>query len=165
MAKLFILVHVFASTVQVTLFPVNSSTQVIGPHYISSLAIYNTLNDYTSPDNVLAYRPNHSSNAGGNTSIVFINLEAAIPCYQANNIAPVCHLFTTDENSFLYGKPFIQASSIGNNFTIFGNDPFIATYGFGVTGCSTFDQECVTDFKVTLVCLLPPALNRCGIWN
>ena len=107
---------------------VSSSTQVVGPNSISTLAIPNTSNDYTSADNVLAYRPNYSSNAGGNTAIVFINLEAVIPCYQANNIAPVCHLFTTDENSFQYGKPFIQASSTGNNFTIFGNDPFIATY-------------------------------------
>ena len=163
MARLTIRIFRIRAAVIVSLYPVSSSTQVVGPNYISSLWIENILNDYTSADNVLAYRPNHSSNAGGNTAIVFINLEATIPCYQANNIAPVCHLFTSEENSFLYGKPFIQASSIGNNFTIFGNDPFIATYGFGITGCSTFDRECVTEFEVTLVCLLPPALNRCGI--
>ena len=165
MARLTILVLSIIRDVQVILYPVSSSTQVVGPNYISKLTIQNASNDYTSTDNVLAYRPNHSSNAGGNTAIVFINLEAAIPCYQANNIAPICHLFTFEEHDFQYGKLLIQASSIGNNFTIFGNDSFIATYGFGITGCSTFDLECVGDFQVTLVCLLPPALNRCGIWN
>ena len=147
---------------KVTLRSVTTSTQAVGD-YLSTLTITNTSNDYTSDDNVLAYRPNYSSNSGGNTAIVFINLEAAIPCYQANQIGPACHLFTFEEDSFQFGKSFIQASDIGNYFHIFSNSQDIATYGFGVTGCSTFDQVCVSDFEVTLVCLLPPALNQCGI--
>ena len=160
-------IAVLGSPRTVLLRSVSTSTQVVTANYISTLTIPNTSNDYTSANNVLAYRPNFYRNAGGNTAIVFINLKAAIPCYQANFLAPICRLFTSEENSFQYhnGKPFIQTSRIGNFFAIFGmrNVPYIATYEFGVTGCSTFDPACVTDFEVTLVCLLPPALNQCGI--
>ena len=140
----------------------DTSTQAVG-HTFSTLTIQNTSNSYTSDDNILAYRPNYSSNSGGNTAIIFINLEAAIPCYQVNRIGPACNLFTLEEESFQFGKAFIQAGDIGNHFRIFSNSLFIATYGFGVSGCSTFDQACVSNFEVTLVCLLPPALNQCGI--
>ena len=149
---------------RVKLRSVDTSTQIAGD-IISTLTIPNTSDNYTSYDNVLAYRPNHSSNSGGNTAIIFVNLEAAIPCYQYNQIGPVCHLLTREEDSFQFGKSFVQASDIGNHFQIFSNNQFIATYGFGVSGCSTFDQACVSDFEASLVCLLPPARNQCGIWN
>ena len=142
----------------------NSSTQVVGDD-ISTLTITNISEDYTSDNRVLAYRPNYSSNSGGNTAIVFINLEAAIPCYRGNEIGPACQLFTFEENSFQFGKAFIQASDSGNDFRVFSSSQSenIVTYGFGVTGCSTFDQACVSTFEVALVCLLPPARDQCGI--
>ena len=146
----------------VSLRSMDSSTQVVGD-YISRLIIPNISEDYTSDNSVLAYRPNYSSHSGGNTAIIFINLEAAIPCYQGNEIEPACQLFTFEENSFQFGKAFIQASDIGNHFRFFNSSQNIATYGFGVTGCSTFDQACVSNFEVALVCLLPPALDQCGI--
>ena len=139
---------------------INSSTQIV-QDYISSLEIHNISDSYTS--NNLAYRPNHSSHSGGNTAILFVNLERVIPCYQHNRIGPACQLFTFGEGSFQFGHPFIQASDIGNHFSIFANNHYIATYGFGVTGCSTFDRACVSDFEVALVCLLPPAREYCGI--
>ena len=139
---------------------INSSTQVV-QDYISSLEIHNVSDSYTSND--LAYRPNHSSHAGGNTAILFVNLEGAIPCYQHNQMGPACQLFTLEEDSFQFGQPFIQASDIGNHFFIFSRSHYIATYGFGVTGCSTFDRACVSDFEAALVCLLPPARDHCGI--
>ena len=140
---------------------INSSTQV--QDYISSLEIHNVSDNYTS--NNLAYRPNHSRNSGGNTAILFVNLERVIPCYRYRHErrAPACQFFTFEEGSFQFGHPFIQASDIGNHFHIFANSYFVATYGFGVTGCSTFDRACVSDFEVALVCLLPPARDRCGI--
>ena len=148
---------------KVSLRSVDTSTLAIGRTF-STLTIPNTSNSYTSDDNILAYRPNYSSNSGGNTAIVFINLEAAIPCYQANQFTGhVCHLYTFEEESFQFGKAFVQAGDIGNHFRIFSNTQDIATYGFGVSGCSTFDQACVSGFEVTLVCLLPPARNGCGI--
>ena len=147
---------------KVFLRSVDTSTLVVGRTF-SILTIPNTSNSYTSDDNILAYRPNYSSNSGGNTAIIFINLEAAIPCYQVNRIGPACNLFTLEEESFQFGKAFIQAGDIGNHFRIFSNTQNIATYGFGVSGCSTFDQACVSNFEVTLVCLLPPARNQCSI--
>ena len=141
---------------------INSSTQVV-QDYISSLEIHNVSDSYTSND--LAYRPNYSSHSGGNTAILFVNLETVIPCYQHNQnlMGSACQLFTFEENSFQFGKAFIQASDIGNHFRIFSSSQNIATYGFGVTGCNTFDRACVSDFEAALVCLLPPAHDRCGI--
>ena len=140
----------------VQLRSVDISTQHV-LDFISTLAIHNVSDNYTSND--LAYRPNYS---GVNTAIVFVNLETVFPCYQYNQINPICQLITFEEDSFQFGKAFIQASDVGNDH-IFGNNNFIATYGFGVTGCSTFDRACVTDFEVLVVCLLPPALDHCGL--
>ena len=148
---------------KVRLRSVDTSTQDVG-HTFSTLTIQNISNAYTSDDNILAYRPNYSSHSGGNTAIIFINLEAAIPCYQANQLTgQVCHLYTFEEENFQFGKAFVQAGDVGNNFPIFSNTQNLATYGFGVSGCSTFDQACVSNFEVTLVCLLPPSLNQCSI--
>ena len=147
----------------VRLRSVSTSTQTVG-HTFSTLTIRDISNAYTSDNNILAYRPNYSSHSGGNTSIIFINLEAAIPCYQANQLTGhICHLYTFEEENFQFGKAFIQAGDIGNHFRIFSNTRSIATYGFGVSGCSTFDQACVSNFEVSLVCLLPSARNGCGI--
>ena len=143
---------------QVRLRPISTANQHVGD-FISTLIISNISNEYTSWNNILAYRPNYS---GGNTAIVFVDLEAVISCYQANPIGPACHLFTFEEESFQYGKPFIQASDNGSYFHIFSDQYDKATYGFGVVGCSTFDFECISKFEVCLVCLLPPALNQCG---
>ena len=145
---------------EVQLRSVDISTQAV-QDYISILTIHNVSDNYTSND--LAYRPNYSSHSGGNTAVVFINLETVFPCYRYNQIGPICQLITSEEDSFQFGKAFIQASDVGNDFHIFSNNHFIATYGFGVTGCSTFDRACVTDFEVLVVCLLPPALNYCGL--
>ena len=138
----------------------NTATQEVG-NLTSTLTILNPSNAYTSSNNALAYRPYQTSYAGGNTAILFINLEATNPCYVANQISPSCNLFTLQEGSFQYGKAFIQASDIGNHFRFFSS-PYMATYGFGVMGCTTFDPACVSDFEVSLVCLLPPALDECG---
>ncbi len=141
----------------VTLRSVNTATHALGS-VISSMTIPNHSSPYTSSDNVLAYHPYLASSS---TAIIFINLEAAIPCYHANEIAPVCNLFTPD--NFQSGKAFVQAADIGNHFQVFSNNQNIATYGFGVAGCPIFDTVCESDFNASVVCLLPPALNECGI--
>lgn len=110
---------------------------------------------YTSSDNVLAYRPYYGNTS---TAIIFINLEAAIPCYSANEITPVCNLFTPD--NFQTGKTFIQAADIGNHFQVFSKNQNIATYGFGVTGCPIFNTVCESSFNASVVCLLP---HECDI--
>ena len=110
---------------------------------------------HTSSDNVLAYRPYLANNS---TALIFVNLEAALPCYSDNEIAPICNLFAPD--NFQQGKPFIQTADIGNHYRIFSNSQSIAAYGFGIVGCPKFNTVCESNFNASLVCLLPPA---CGI--
>ena len=127
---------------------------------ISYLETSDPSQPYTTPDNVLAYRPNF---ANSSTAILFINLEAIFPCYRADEIAPACQIFTFDKVSFHYGKPYIQVSDTGNNFHIFSNSQNIATYGFGIMDCPTMDLNCgAVKAQLLLVCLLSPALNECG---
>ena len=145
----------------ISLKSINTARQEVGD-IISTLTIPITSNEYTSSNNVLAYRPNHSSHSSGNTAIVFVNLEAAIPCYQANPIDSACHLFTLNKDGFQYGKPFIQVADTGSTFRIFSQEHKITMYGFGVMGCTTFDPACMSEFELSLVCLLPPALEQCG---
>lgn len=137
---------------------INPVTLLAVDGFLSEVTISNPSNEYTSSNNVLAYRPSYS---GGNTAILFVNLAAAFSnCGAIDNLEGIsCKLFTREEESFQFGKPFIQASNIGNHFHIFSNHENIATYGFGVPGCSRFDPACITDFEVHLVCLLP---SQCG---
>ena len=121
---------------------------------------------YTTQDNVLAYRPNF---VDSNTAILFVNLEAIFPCYRSNEIVPVCQFFTFDKGNIHRGKPYVQASGIGNNFRVFNNSQNIATYGLGVPGCPELDFDCGAvsgqnsiNAELLLVCLQPPALNDCG---
>ena len=101
---------------------------------------------------VLAYHPNTTSYLGGNTAILFINQAAAFPC----DSAIVYNIFTFEEENFQFGEPFIRVSDSSNHFHIFNNHRNINTYGFGVMGCAMLDPNyCVTDFEVSLVCLLP----------
>ena len=82
----------------VLLRPISTRSQHVGD-FISTLMIPNLLNEYTSEDNISVYHPNYSSHSGGNTAIVFTNLEAAIPCYQADPIGPACHMFAFEEDN------------------------------------------------------------------
>ncbi len=136
--------------------PVNETNEFIFP-YISSMTIPDNSHPYNTLENILAYRPYFANNS---SAIVFINLEAAFPCYHADHIAPVCQLFTLDEDNFQRGKAWIQASDIGNNFNIY-NDQNTATYGFGVMGCPIINTGCGDSHtEFFLACLLPPV--ECG---
>ena len=86
---------------------------------------------------------------------LLINMEAAIPYYQCNRVNP--NTFTFGEDGLHFSKPFVQLSNPGYEYYTFSLNHHIATYGFGVSGYSTFNFECVPDFEVTLVCLLPSA--------
>ena len=138
--------------------PINISTQAVGNGVISTLTISNLLSTHTSANRALKYRPNVLTELGGRMATLFINMEAAIPYYQCSNVfSPICHIFTFGEDGLHFGKPFIQISDPGYQYATFSFNHIIATYGFGVSGCSTFDFACVSDFEVTLVCLLPSA--------
>ena len=127
-----------------------STLSALGP--ISQLSIANTSNEYTSANNIIAYRPRYNDHHNSSLAILFFNLEAAFPCLRRN--LPPCSLFTHEEGGFLRGRPLIQAADAGNNLRIFGS--WVMTFGFGFAGCSTFANWCVpNDFELSLVCLLP----------
>ena len=118
---------------------------------LSTLTILDYSRSYHSVENILAYYPNFTNSY---TAILFVNLEAVIPCLKGNHLVSmtVCHLFSFEEDNFQQGRPFIQALDVGNHFRVFSNK---VTFGFGVFGCATFDPECVSTTEVMIVCLLP----------
>ncbi len=128
---------------------ISTATQAVG-NLLSTLAIPNLSNDYTN--SAFAYRPYSEYST---TAILFINLEVANPC----NSARICHLFTFGNDNFQSGRPFVRAGDV-NNWRLFGSSR-TPVVGFGVVGCPTFDPACVSDFEVSLVCLLPPANDQC----
>ena len=144
---------------------INSTTQALGS-VLSTLTLENPSDGYNrlAADNGLNYLPNRLRNLGGDTAILLINMEMVFSYYVCNQVSPVCHLFTYGPDSFHFGKPFFYVSDVGDNFApFFGPTNKAGTYGFGVSGCSAFDSACVSDFEVTVVCLLPPDHHdQCG---
>ena len=126
----------------------------------TDLTITNTNVAYNSLDNVIAYRPNYTDTHGSNLGALFVNLGTLFPCLSGTNVHPACSIFTSEEDGFRGGRPIIQAADIGNNFRIFSSSFNFETFGFAVSGCSTFASTCVSALEVELVCFLPR--NRCG---
>ena len=127
--------------------------------YRSTLVISDTNRAYTS-DNTIAYRPNYNDLHSSSLAVLFFNLDVAFPCLRNTTTPPVCSLFSQEEDGFLGGRPLIQAADIGNHFRIFSRSNFVATFGFGIAGCSTFGRSCVptyvgSSYGLSLVCLLP----------
>ena len=136
----------------------STSLQIVLPH-TNSLVISDRSSSYTT--SVLAYRPNFANDT---TAVFFINLEAIFPCYRTisndNQIPPVCQLFSYSDMSPPSGRPYIEASDIGNNFHIFSGSQNIAIYGFGIMGYSqVVGAGWNYRVELTLVCLLPPACS------
>ena len=147
------------STRTISLRPINPNTfELEDPS--SSPLIEDTSNDYISTDNSLAYYPNYNFVVGGsvNTAVVFVNLPAVIPCYDTYRLAPVCHLFSFGDHSYIQqGRPYVQFGDTGNHVTVFngGDGSHIEIFGFGVSECSTFHSDCVSSTELNLVCVLP----------
>ena len=156
-----------AAVTRLRVHHVSTDLRLTNPYtVISSLETSDPSQPHTTPDNVLAYRPNFANNSIGT---FFINLETIFPCYHtwSNQIAPPCQMFTFEEYPYILGTPCVQASDIGTNFNIFNDSRNIATYGFGFMGCSEINAaKCASNrtihTELMLVCLLPPALNECA---
>ena len=143
---------------KVTLKTVSPLTLALG-ETLNVLDINNTSRNYTSQ--LLAYYPNLGEH--NDTAVVFVNLDAVIPCYSGRTLHPICEVFSFEGRSFRDGKPFIKGSDSGSNFQIFdtGNGfGGVETFGFGVLGCNQSDGQCAETDEVGLVCLLPR--NICG---
>ena len=102
----------------------------------------------------LAYRPNYNDFHSSGLAGMFINMAAIYPCI--TNGAPVCRMFTLEEDGFNDGRAFIEAGEIGNNFRIFSTTTDIATYGFAIQDCTQMDTSCLPNlFHRVITCLLP----------
>ena len=144
--------------IQVSLRSQDPSTLSLLGH-ISQLYIRDAAHPANSANDIIAYRPYFNDSHNSNMAILFFNLEAAFPCLRNTRAAPACTLFSLEEDSFLGGRPLIQAADIGNGFRIFSQNQFINTFGFGFAGCSTFNTSCMPNsFERSLVCLLPSSV-------
>ena len=118
---------------------------------------YNSFTSSTSSDNLIAYRPNYRDRDGSNLATVFLNLEALYPCIGGFANSIVCQGFT---NGLTDGRSLIQGAEIGNHFRIFSSssNSSVATWTFGLSECTHFNTNCVSDLELTLACLLPRGL-------
>jgi hypothetical protein len=118
---------------------------------------YSSSTSSTSSDNLIAYRPNYRDRDGSNLATVFVNLEALYPCIGSLANSIVCQAFT---NGLTGGRSLIQGGEIGNHFRIFSSSSNlpVATWAFGLSECTRFNTNCVSDLELTLVCLLPRGL-------
>lgn len=153
---LYIAITGSGSTRTVSLRQINALT--FEPENASyTLLIPNTSQDYSSEDKILAYYPNFYNY----TAIVFVNLQAVIPCYSRYELTPSCLLFSFGDNDFPKGRPhYVQTTDTGSDLHVFSNGSNSETYGFGVSGCATFKSDCVSSAELSLICLLPANLCK-----
>ena len=147
--------YIFVSPTMARIQSLNSTTfERVGA---TSEIRYNSFTSSTSSDNLIAYRPNYRDRDGSNLATVFVNLEALYPCIGGLANSIVCQGFT---NGLTGGRSLIQGAEIGNHFRIFSSSSSssVATWAFGLSECTRFNTNCVSDLELTLVCLLPRGL-------
>ena len=119
---------------------------------IDSISLSNPAIDVSST--YLAYRPNYNDVHGSGLAGMFINMAAIFPCIADR--APVCRMFTFEEDEFNDGRAFIEAGDGGNNFQIFSTSTNTPTYGFAIKGCTQMDPTCLRSYyDLVITCLLP----------
>ena len=119
---------------------------------IDSISLSNPAIDVSST--YLAYRPNYNDLHGSGLAGMFINMAAIFPCIADR--APVCRMFTLEEDGFNDGRAFIEAGDVGNNFQIFSTSTNTRTYGFAIKGCTQMGPTCLRSFyDLVITCLLP----------
>ena len=117
--------------------------------------------NYTSSDNILAYRRNYEDpHRSGNLAVIFINLGAVYPCISSYSHVS-CTLLPNEDDGFHGGRAIYEAADSGGNFGIFSTP----TFAFAFEGCTTLTNTCLSipDSFTTeyyLVCFLPR--SRCS---
>ena len=149
------------STLTVSLQKIHPGTFVRQP-VISSMTTSPSTN-YTSTDNILAYRHSYQDVHGSGLATIFINLGALYPCVtHSDHIS--CKLFPSEDDGFRSGRAIFEAGDGDGDFNVFsaGNSPVFA---FAVEGCSVLTSTCTSipstyATDLVLVCLLPR--SRCS---
>ena len=138
---------------------------LIGPDgQTSSVSLQDPSQDQTTDDNKLAYRAAytgdlHQSGLGS----IFVNVREVFSCYKESSAsgerAPICTIFTHEDDGFRNGKPWLQLGEIGNDVRVFSASENIPTYGLAVQGCPQLNEECLpTKMEIKVVCFLDPII-------
>ena len=135
-------------------------TNATGSDVIATLN-FSPSSSSTSSNNLLAYRPRYNDFHTSGLAVVFVNIDGIFPCLTGPpGYAPICKLFTHEEDGFRNGRALIDASDGGNDFRVFGGTT-TATYGFAFANCPEMTTSCFPlSTEHSIVCLLPR--NRCG---
>ena len=138
------------------------STETFAGTGTTSTISISPYSNYTSSDNILAYRQNYQDpHRSGNLAVIFINLGAVYPCISSfRDIS--CTLLSNEDDGFHGGRAIYEAADDGGNFEIFGSTP---TFAFAFEGCTALITTCpsIPDSFLTeyyLVCYLPR--SRCS---
>ena len=138
---------------------------LIGPNgEDTTVSLQDPSQDQTSADNKLAYRAAytgdlHQSGLGS----IFVNVREVFSCYKESSAsgerAPICTIFTLEDDGFRKGKSWLQLGEIGNDVRVFSSSENIPTYGLAVQDCPELNEECLpTKMEIKVVCFLDPAI-------
>lgn len=122
---------------------------------IARITDFNPSSSSTSSNNLLAYRPNFVDHHTSGLAAIFLNIRAIFPCLSGRSIAPVCKIFTYEDDGFRNGHAFIESGDSSTDFgDVFGNN--IPTFAFALSNCRTMSEECFPNSgEYSIVCLLP----------
>ena len=143
-----------------TLFRANHATlQESDFTVLANVSLTDPSQATTSPNHLLAYRPRFTDEHTSGLAGVFINLEGVFPCLQSrSSYAPICQIFSEEEDGFRGGKALIGAGDIGNHFQVFSSGARILTYGVAIQDCPEFSTTCFpTNHSFMVACYLPRA--------
>ena len=148
------------TTLNVTFQKIN--TETFAKSGSTSTISTSPYSNYTSSDNILAYRRNYEDpHRSGNLAVIFINLGAVYPCISSFRDVS-CSLLPNEDDGFRGGRAIYKAADDGGNFEIFGSTP---TFAFAFEGCTELTSTCPSipdGFRTGyyLVCFLPR--SRCS---
>ena len=127
----------------------NTNFSAVGQD-LANISLSNPAVPVTSPNNLLAYRPNYADTHGSNLGAIFLNLLSIFPCSNAVTINPmICSLANREEDGFNQGQVIIGTQDI--QFNVFGTD--VLSYDIAIESCPQLDSSCLPDsYTFTVTC-------------
>lgn len=128
---------------------------------VASVSLSDPSQDQTSSNNMLAYRAAytgdlHQSGLGS----ILVNINEVFPCTKnVDRYAPICTIFSFEDDGFRKGKPWVQLGDIGNDVRVFSSSKYVSTYGIAVQDCPQLNEDCLpTKQEIKVVCFLDPGV-------
>ena len=122
---------------------------------IAEIRISNPSQSVTSSNNLLAYRPRFRDAHNSGLGAIFINIDGVFPCLaRSANYAPICSIFSEEEDGFRNGMSFLSTGEGGNNFRVFSTT--VRSYGIAVQNCPELNTTCFPTYvSIQVACYLP----------